>query len=364
MFLLLTELGTTITQTQKDTAIPDDDDDIASLASQPTATLQPSSFWLCPPVPEGQFASFFLMFLGDLRLDALFEDHGVSWMVIEDMFALDRAIYQRCFPAQLPLSDRQRFNWQKFAHLLQDVGAAAALPPHSAHFPLQLLDLAHVWSERGDNDIHIFDVLPLAAAVYIFLSNRIPRGLRLHDTLAHSRLLAASPTTHCRCAQRGQQLPRQQPGSKFSNATFLSGKNNSSSRNTRTSRVRHPPCSQTVRISLQRPTFGSPWSELQSQSSQSICLVHLRRPLGVLELTAAHLRCHNGASPLLLVCATQLSLSVLCILLPVSTESVPITFSLLGCSNSLALEDLCHKHVSWRRSEKTQIFAGVTRRAA
>ena len=44
---------------ETDTAIPDDDDDIASFASQPTASLQPSSFQLCPP-PGGRFASFFV----------------------------------------------------------------------------------------------------------------------------------------------------------------------------------------------------------------------------------------------------------------------------------------------------------------
>ena len=43
-----------------------------------------------------------------------------------------------------------------------------------------------------------------------------------------------------------------------SNAAFVLGKtNNSSSRFTHTFRVRHPSCSLTVRISLQRPTFGT-----------------------------------------------------------------------------------------------------------
>ena len=102
---------------------------------------------LCPPALVRQFASVFLMCLGDLELDALFEDHGASWTVIEEVYALERAVYQRCFPAQLPLSDRQRFNRKKCARLVQDLGAAAALPPHSAHFPLPLLDLAHVLSD-------------------------------------------------------------------------------------------------------------------------------------------------------------------------------------------------------------------------
>ena len=82
---------------------------------------------------------------------------------------MNGAVYWWCAPGQLPLSDRQRANRQKCARFLADLVAAATLPPHSAHFPLQLLDFAHTWSERGENDIHIFDVLSLAAAVFSFI---------------------------------------------------------------------------------------------------------------------------------------------------------------------------------------------------
>ena len=58
---------------------------------------------------------------------------------------------ERCFLAQPILSALQRHNRRKCAHL----AASADLPPH------------HRWSEREDNDIHIFDVLPLAATLYI-----------------------------------------------------------------------------------------------------------------------------------------------------------------------------------------------------
>ena len=61
----------------------------------------------------------------------------------------------------------QRYNRRKCAHLSRDFAATADLPPHCALFSLQLLDLAHRWSEREDNDIHIFYVLLLAATVYI-----------------------------------------------------------------------------------------------------------------------------------------------------------------------------------------------------
>ena len=79
-------------------------------------------------------------------------------------------------------------------------------PPHCAHFPLYLLDFAHVWFEREDNDVHIFDVLPRAAAVYIF-SAWILGGLSFHGTPSHLLICLrqsqdsspdASPTTaHC-----------------------------------------------------------------------------------------------------------------------------------------------------------------------
>ena len=177
---------------ETDTAIPDDDDqDIASLASQPPVSVQPSSLQLCPPFPEGQFASVFLMFPGDLVLDTLFEDNGVSCMNIEDLLTLERAVYQQCTPGQLPLSDRQRFNTQKCVRFLQDLVAAAVLrhtvqvsPFSSWTSPMR------AWCERRHNGIHIFDVLPLAAAVYIIIKpvprrTQIPRHTRpLADLLA------------------------------------------------------------------------------------------------------------------------------------------------------------------------------------
>ena len=141
--LLTVDLGTRTPQTQRLTAIPDDDDDIASLSSPPSASLQPSSLQSRAPALAGQLASALLMFPGALDLDALFEDHGMSWLVIEDVFALEWATYRRCFPAQPPLAARQRLNRQKCANLIQDLVDDAALQPQSAHFSLQLLDLAH-----------------------------------------------------------------------------------------------------------------------------------------------------------------------------------------------------------------------------
>ena len=97
---------------ETDAAIPEDDNDhdIASLASQPSSSLQPSSFQSRPLALVGQFACSFLMIPGDLELDALFEDHAVSCAIIEDMLALERAFYWRCTPGQLLLSDRQSAN--------------------------------------------------------------------------------------------------------------------------------------------------------------------------------------------------------------------------------------------------------------
>ena len=90
----------------------------------------------------------------------------VFWLTIDELFALELVIYRRCFLAQPILSALQRYSRLKCAHLLRDLVASADLPPHSAPYSLQLQDLAHRWSEREDIDIHIFDVLLLAATVY------------------------------------------------------------------------------------------------------------------------------------------------------------------------------------------------------
>ena len=59
---------------------------------------------------------------------------------------------------------------RKCVFLLRDLAAAADLPPHSALFSQQLMDLTHRWrTEREDPDIDINDVQPLAAAVYVHI---------------------------------------------------------------------------------------------------------------------------------------------------------------------------------------------------
>ena len=37
---------------------------------------------------------------GDLELENIFEDRGVSWLIIDELFALELETYRRCFPAQ------------------------------------------------------------------------------------------------------------------------------------------------------------------------------------------------------------------------------------------------------------------------
>ena len=104
---------------ETETAIPDVDDDMASLSSPPSASLQPSSLQSRAPALAGQLASALLMFPRDLDLDAPFKHHGMPWLVIEDVFALEWATCRRCFPARPPLAARQRLNRQKCAHLPQ-----------------------------------------------------------------------------------------------------------------------------------------------------------------------------------------------------------------------------------------------------
>ena len=86
-----------------------------------------------------------------------------------------------------------------------DLVAAAALPPHSADFPLQLLDLAHVWSERRE-------ITTLTSSTFSLWQTGPgwayePRYLRpLPELFAGiARLFArGEPTTHRRCTQHGQ----------------------------------------------------------------------------------------------------------------------------------------------------------------
>ena len=60
---------------ETDTAIPDDDDDIASLASQSFASLHQASKCLSSAPP------------GDLELENIFEDHALSWQIRVEMLA-------------------------------------------------------------------------------------------------------------------------------------------------------------------------------------------------------------------------------------------------------------------------------------
>ena len=100
----------------------------------------------------------------------------------------------------------QRYNRRKCAHLLRDLATTVDLPPHSAFFSLQLLDLAHRWSEREDNDIQIFDVLPLAARVHILVKMNPPRA---PDPQQPARPLADLLTASARLLAR--RLPHNVP---------------------------------------------------------------------------------------------------------------------------------------------------------
>ena len=280
-----------------------------------------------------------------------------------DMLARERAAYQRCFPAQLPLHDRQRFDRQKSAHLLQDLSAAAPLPPHSAHFLPQLLDLAHTLSERQDNDI-----LALAATDNIFIKTdpgraRVPRYTRPLAVLlaAIARLLArrqpCTVATHCvdnsancECGvpRPSPQLPPT-PAARSSNGAFLFGKdgkdNHSSSRITSTLSLRHPLCSMTVRISLQWPSLHC---EVQRQSSRSLRLVHLRVLLSMSGTDWSSLGVsQERIAPSLFVRHSTFFLSFVHVF-PARSGSVPDTFSLLECSNSSARLRSFPEHISFR----------------
>ena len=87
----------------------------------------------------------------DLHLENIFDDNGVSGQLVCEMLALDLDTIQRCLSSQPARTALQSFNRRKCALLLCDLAATADLPPHSALFAQQLLDLIHRWwSERED----------------------------------------------------------------------------------------------------------------------------------------------------------------------------------------------------------------------
>ena len=225
------------------------------------------------------------MFPGDLELelDGLFENHGVTCRVIENMLTLQRAVYQRCTPAQLPLSDRQRFHIQKCV-----ASCKTSLSPFSRL--TVLTSLFSSWTSpmcglKGETTTLTSSTFSSWLPLSTYSSKRIPCGHWILGTLAEFPICwrqsqdsspGARATTHRRCTQRGQfskllsaechilkvlnyDLTTPTPAAQieiFERRLSLFGKNtNSNSRTTRTFRVRHPSCSLTVRISLQRPMF-------------------------------------------------------------------------------------------------------------
>ena len=137
----------------------------------------------------------------NLHLENSFEDNGVSGQHVLDLLALEFDVFQRCLSAQPAPTALQRFNRCKCAHLLRDLAATADLPPHSALFSQQLLDLTHRWwSEAEGPDIDVNDVYPLAAAAYICIklhSARYPdpAPLQLPDPRQPARSLTDLLTT-------------------------------------------------------------------------------------------------------------------------------------------------------------------------
>ena len=108
-----------------------------------------------------------MIFLCDFELENVFEDLLVDHRRNVCACLGDISVLLSCATGSLCL---QRYNRRKCAHLLRDLAATAHLPPNSALFFQQLLELTHRWwSEREDNDIDIGDVRHLAAAVYFHL---------------------------------------------------------------------------------------------------------------------------------------------------------------------------------------------------
>ena len=238
------------------------------------------------------------------------------------------------------------------------------LPLHSAHFTLQLLDLAHRLSEREDNGIHIFDVLLLGAAVYISIKMdparaQVPRPTRpLADLLATiARLLARrqthnAPLLHTRwtfsklllrsiaswkSSTASVQLLRQQHGSTSSNSGSFGGNSNSISRVTRTFTATSQ-LARSRRACYCSGVLSGPslYRELQTQSIWGNGLVPLWSILEMSRTDRSPLEVTQRRFATLLVSRHSTSPSVSCMLLLARRRSVLDTLSVFGCSNSPA----------------------------
>ena len=204
---------------ETDTAIPNDDDDIASLASCSFESVQPSSL---QPLGSSHHSGwsvssrrwlFRMTSQTGLSLAVLCHPSALSSKTsLKIMLALEVETHRRCFPAQPTLSALQRYTRRKCAFLLRDLVRAAHLPPHGAHFSQQLLN-HRKWTERADIDIN--DVHSLAAAVYIHIklhsegfqdppdrpSHSCSRSPRQAPASSHS-ILALSPDGPTSCHRR------------------------------------------------------------------------------------------------------------------------------------------------------------------
>ena len=168
-------------------------------------------------------------------------------MVIEDMFALERAVYQWCIPVQLPLSQACRVQQAKVCSLPARPRCRRCSFASQFSFSFFISWTSSMCGLKGETTTFTRSTFPPLLPQSVFPSNRIPVGTA---TSVHSPLPAAiagllarrqphnAPTLHS--AWTSLQLPRQQPGSRSSKGAVLSWKNNNSnSRITRTVPLRH-----------------------------------------------------------------------------------------------------------------------------
>ena len=113
-----------------------------------------------------------------LELETFFEDDGVFSRVITDSLSLERALYERCALVQ----SHQPHSWPTGKGVLVSC-LTAFPPPHTSGFTLQILDLAHIWSDSDADVIELDDILAVAAAVYMFIKMNLLPLQRYPSTL-------------------------------------------------------------------------------------------------------------------------------------------------------------------------------------
>ena len=121
---------------------------------------------------------------------------GTLTMVTSSVTILYRPSYLKEFDAATEKTEQAKPTEDR-RHSYLDLAVACAFPPHASGFTLQVLDLAHIWSDSDTDVIDLDDTLALSAAVHMFIKlNLLPGQRYLHTLPELLTAVAALLTRH------------------------------------------------------------------------------------------------------------------------------------------------------------------------